>query len=189
MRRICTAHLRHHCRYDSRLSLSEYFPYLIPRLYGGDVTVMSMQLFGSSAIPATQSPRRRSCAKKANSSCAIGSLIRTIRMIRTKATICTEKFTAWHFEAGERENNAQRALSTQIQRPLECLFQHHLITTGLVSFDIPLNSENLSPRKRDRPCIWVNSLSETEYEVREAAPVSMLRRQTPKNISFDPIKS
>src|SRR5438445_11553238 len=49
-RRISAAHLRHHCRYDSRLSLSEYFPYLIPRLYGGDVTVMSTQLSGSCAI-------------------------------------------------------------------------------------------------------------------------------------------
>src|SRR5437867_12642696 len=89
-RRISPAHSRHHCRYDHRLCLSEYFPYLIPRLYGGDVTVMSTQLSGSCAIPATQSPRRRSCAKKANSSCPIGSLIRTMQMIRTKAVNCTE---------------------------------------------------------------------------------------------------
>jgi hypothetical protein len=91
-------------------------------------------------------------------------------------------------EAEEREKNEQPALSAQIQRPLECLLEHHLITTSLVSFDIALNSENLRPRKRDRSGIWVNSFSETEYEVREATLVSMLRGQTPENISFNSIE-
>src|SRR2546423_1521142 len=59
-RRISVAHLPHHSKYDSRFSLSEYFEYLIPKLYGGDVTVISTQLSGRFDIPATQSPRRRS---------------------------------------------------------------------------------------------------------------------------------
>src|SRR5205809_5262612 len=81
----CTSavHLRLHSKYDSRASVSEYFPYLIPRLYGGEVTVTSTQASGSRDIPETQSSRRRSWEKNENSSCPTGSLIRTINMVRT----------------------------------------------------------------------------------------------------------
>ena len=59
-RRICAAHSRHHCKYDSRSCVSEYLRYLIPRLYGGEVTTRSTLRFGNRDIPLMQSSRRRS---------------------------------------------------------------------------------------------------------------------------------
>jgi hypothetical protein len=69
-------------------------------------------------------------------------------MIRTKAMSCTEKFTVEALRHEER-NNTQSALSQQIQRSLERLLEHRLITTGSVSFNIPLDSPNLRARQRN----------------------------------------
>ena len=60
IRPTCAAHLRHHCKYDSRSCRSEYLRYLIPRLYGGEVTTRSTLRFGSRDIPSMQSSGRRS---------------------------------------------------------------------------------------------------------------------------------
>src|SRR6266481_3076963 len=59
-RRICAAHSQHQFKYDCRSCRSEYFRYLIPRLYGGEVTTRSTLRFGSRDIPLMQSSWRRS---------------------------------------------------------------------------------------------------------------------------------
>src|SRR5205809_7311558 len=99
-RRISPAHSRHHCRYDSRLSLSQYFTYLIPSLYGGDVTVMSTHLSGSCAIPATQSRTRSSCANKLNHSVAAD--FRTRTMLETNLFLSSKNYKASIFPRSRR---------------------------------------------------------------------------------------
>ena len=133
-RRISTAQFRHHSRYVSLFCLSEYFPYLIPRLYGGDVTVTSIHWSGRCDMPATQSPSRRSCAKKPNSSCASESLIRTIR------TVCTTDYLNVQKNFPLAKSNS---VSTEIEGTLECFLKHPLISASLVAFNIPLNSFHL----------------------------------------------
>src|SRR5215468_558368 len=59
-RRICPAHSPHQSKYDRRSCRSEYRLYLIPRLYGGDVTASSTVSPASRDIPVMQSCRRRS---------------------------------------------------------------------------------------------------------------------------------
>src|SRR5262249_4785004 len=59
-RRICPAHSPHQSKYDRRSCRSEYRLYLIPRLYGGEVTASSTLSSASRDIPAMQSFRRRS---------------------------------------------------------------------------------------------------------------------------------
>src|SRR5262249_41205475 len=58
--RICPAHSPHQSKYDRRSCRSEYRLYLIPRLYGGEVTTRSTLSPASRDIPAMQSCQRRS---------------------------------------------------------------------------------------------------------------------------------
>src|SRR5262249_56084300 len=60
-RRICPAPSPHQSKYDRRSCRSEYRLYLIPRLYGGEVTASSTLSSASRDIPAMQS-----CPPKSN---------------------------------------------------------------------------------------------------------------------------
>src|SRR6266436_5727429 len=120
-RRISAAHFLHHSKYDSRFSLSEYFEYLIPKLYGGDVTVISTQLSASCDIPATQSPRRKSWAKNSNSSWPIGSRIRTI--VEPKL-VPKQKSTTEISGPGLAQERGKRCLSIDLPNRHSCTRRH-----------------------------------------------------------------
>src|SRR5213080_3527056 len=60
IRRTCSVHPWHHRKYDCRSCRSEYLPYSIPRLYGGDVTTTSTLSSPRRDIPPMQSSWRSS---------------------------------------------------------------------------------------------------------------------------------
>jgi hypothetical protein len=87
---------------------------------------------------------------------------------------CTEKFTGF-------ENSA---LSNQIQRSFKRLREHRLITASLVSLNIPLDSLNFRTRQHNRSRVRIDSLSQTKNKIREAALISVLRREASESINL-----